>query len=252
MSTVSSLAQPFNHQAVIEGALLKAFPGVWRGVYYFDPRRGTRADEEGSVVFSMIRRAHTNVHLRSLQDFGNTVARAVKNGCGQTIPYSRIACYVMTERSKSPSRLKDFFGDAALIRRDLKKLGRLFEEYVARHETYHSVEMLDPAFQRVAPRPLVESESEADAYALLSMFREHGCRVFPFAELVIAARDHQYAQNQGELCAGNYLTQPAIRNVCQFVRETGKRGLKSLSEAQVFQTAQYLGTPRKRPVLTAS
>lgn len=238
---LTKLERPLQHAAVIEDTVREAFPGVWHSLYYFDPRRGKKPEEESHTVKSMIRRTNTNLSGRYLQDFENNVARAVKNGCGMTIPFSRVACYLMTEKKKDSARLLTFFGQAALANQPLKKLGRLFEEYVARHELFHGVEVLEPGF-RATGTPLQRSERGADAYSLLSMFREYGSVIYPYANLVVAARDFQYERDRqwSENSARNYQTQPAIRNVIDFVRDQGFRELGRMDDREMFHKATKL------------
>lgn len=235
------LERPLEHALVIEETVREAFPRVWQSLYYFDPRRGKKPQEEGYTVKSMICRANTNVSGRHLQDFENNVARAVKNGCGITIPFSQVACYLMTEKKKDSVRLLEFFGPTALAGKPLKKLGRLFEEYVARHELYHGVEMLEPGF-RPTIIPLQQSERGADAYSLLSMFQEYGAVIFPYAHMVIKARDFQYQRDRSwsENSARNYLTQPAIERVVEFVTDTGFRELAKMDDREMFHKAKKL------------
>jgi|GEM_PF-4592730 len=243
-----SLEEPISYRAIIEEPLRTTFPGVWEGLYYFDPQRGYSAEQEANNVYQRVRHSFNVTSLRGLDRFNTDILFAIKNGGAKIIPFSlanRRLAYLMTETEIGEKRLKDFFGPETV--RNTGRLNRLFEDFAARHEMFHAVQILEPGFDN--PHA---SESTADSYAILSMLRDYGPSIHDFAEQVIAARDYQYARDakSAPIAAAKYLTQNAVRNTLEFAAEKGGKALQALPPREIFLTAGRLaGT--KPQALTA-
>jgi hypothetical protein len=230
MSMISTLSQPFNHRAVIEGPLLSAFPDVWRGTYYFDPARNRSGEQEASVLFSRIRKFF-NVEGRPLQNFVNQVAGIVREGRETVVPLGGRVCYLMTENfaeTERNERLSEFFGKDVLKHPDLGLTTRLYEEFMTRHGLAHTIEFLEPHLS-LRQKGILHSERFADAYGLLSMFKSHGEIIFHFAELVAQGRNFQKCDR--------YNTATAVKGIAAFVTDNGIKHVKNMSDHDVFITA---------------
>jgi hypothetical protein len=228
------LAQPFEPKKVIEDTLYNSFRRAWEKTYYFNPERNASAEHEGHVIFLLIKQNDQHLSMRSLQNFSNSIIEAVRTGHGKTIPFRESGdtryCYVMIEQHQDnkPKRLKDFFGEAALYAQDIEKTSRLFDEFVARHETAHAIDLFEPNSLRT--KTPLEAEKLADSYALLDLFREYGEIIFPFSDLVIKGREHQNDKN--------YNTVNTIKNVITFASNT--ENLRNINQQNIFFKARDL------------
>lgn len=245
----SSLDEPFNNAAVIEGTLIKAFPDAWHGTFYFDPERNTCPEKESSAVYRIIsNELGTTQSRRPLQQFANAVRAILKDANALTLPFTgmgaRTYCYLMTESPlvDRPARLREFFGDAALRNQDIKAVDRAFDEFVARHELGHSINIFRPLLHRYATRRAHEGMS--DSYAVLGMIRDHGQAIYPFVGLLIKARLHQVAGL--EESNAHYNTVDTIRRTIAFAREKGVPGLRAMDEHALFAAAHRITTDGQR------
>lgn len=236
----SSLEQPFNHAAVIEAPLFESFPEAWQGTYYYDPARGSTPNDEANAVFTLIRPELEGTSLRGLQTFSNRVLGAVTNGVAQVIPFTvgaRAYAYVMTEAPHidKAARLTDFFGQQAQAA-PKTLLSRLFDEFAARHEMGHDIELFEPGARKTRTR--LESEALGDSFSLLGLFANYGGAhahaLCWFSSLLEGARGHH--------AAPEYRTAPALAATLGFIAEKGLDTVVGLDARALYETARTLAS----------